>query len=52
MWQKGLNVPLSSSAGRLFDAVASLIEVCQVMSFEGESDMQMDGLLHNPIKKS
>jgi len=35
-----------------FYAVASLIEVCQVMSFEGESDMQMDGLLHNPIKKS
>jgi len=42
MWKKGLNAPLSSSVGRLFDAVASLTDVCQVMSFEGESGMQME----------
>lgn len=42
MWKKGLNAPLSSSMGRLFDAVASLTDVCQVMSFEGESGMQME----------
>jgi len=34
-WKKGLNAPLSSSVGRLFDAVASLLGVCHVMSFEG-----------------
>ena len=44
MWQKGLNAPLSSSVGRLFDAVASLTGVCQVMSFEGESGMRMEEL--------
>jgi len=44
MWQKGLNAPLSSSVGRLFDAVASLTGVCQVMSFEGESGMMMEEL--------
>ena len=41
-WQKGLNAPSSSSAGRLFDAVASLTGVCQVMSFEGESGMLLE----------
>ncbi|CAA6805327.1 MAG: [NiFe] hydrogenase metallocenter assembly protein HypF [uncultured Sulfurovum sp.] len=42
IWQKGLNSPLSSSVGRLFDAVASLTGICQVMSFEGESGMLME----------
>ena len=41
-WQKGLNTPLSSSVGRLFDAVASLLGICQVMSFEGESGMLLE----------
>ena len=44
MWQKGLNAPLSSSVGRLFDAVASLLGICQVMSFEGESGMMLEEL--------
>ena len=41
-WQKGLNAPFSSSAGRIFDAVASLTGVCQTMSFEGESGMLLE----------
>ncbi len=49
MWQKGLNAPLSSSVGRLFDAVASLTGVCQVMSFEGESGMRMEELYDEAI---
>jgi len=43
-WKKGLNAPQSSSVGRLFDAVASLLGVCQVMSFEGESGMMLEEL--------
>ena len=43
-WQKGLNSPLSSSVGRLFDAVASLLGICQIMSFEGESGMLLEEL--------
>ena len=43
-WQKGLNAPLSSSVGRLFDAVASLLGLCHVMSFEGESGMLLEEL--------
>ncbi|MCH9741265.1 MAG: hypothetical protein K0U38_10590 [Epsilonproteobacteria bacterium] len=36
---KNLNAPLSSSVGRLFDAVASLSNVCQRISYEGESGL-------------
>ena len=50
MWQKGLNAPLSSSVGRLFDAVASLTGVCQVMSFEGESGMRLEELYSKRVE--
>ncbi|RLA57523.1 MAG: carbamoyltransferase HypF [Epsilonproteobacteria bacterium] len=43
-WEKGLNAPKSSSVGRLFDAVASLLGICQMMSFEGESAMMLEEL--------
>jgi hydrogenase maturation protein HypF len=42
LWGKGLNSPLSSSVGRLFDAVASLTDISQTISFEGESGMKME----------
>jgi len=42
LWEKGLNSPLSSSVGRLFDAVASLTDISQTISFEGESGMKME----------
>jgi hydrogenase maturation protein HypF len=48
-WQKGLNAPESSSVGRIFDAVASLLGVCQVMSFEGESGMMMEELYDSSV---
>ncbi|MCF6245106.1 MAG: carbamoyltransferase HypF [Sulfurovum sp.] len=48
-WQKGLNAPLSSSVGRLFDAVASLLGVCHVMSFEGESGMLLEELYDTSV---
>ncbi|MCF6245033.1 MAG: carbamoyltransferase HypF [Sulfurovum sp.] len=48
-WKKGLNAPLSSSVGRLFDAVASLLGVCQVMSFEGESGMLLEELYDTSV---
>ena len=49
-WQKGLNAPLSSSVGRLFDAVASLLGICQVMSFEGESGMLLEALYDDSVE--
>jgi hydrogenase maturation protein HypF len=42
MHQQRLNTPLSSSIGRLFDAVAALLGICNRMSFEGQSGMLME----------
>ncbi len=49
MWKKGLNSPISSSVGRLFDAVASLLGVCQVISFEGEIGMLLEELYDSSV---
>jgi hydrogenase maturation protein HypF len=48
-WEKGLNAPKSSSVGRIFDGVASLLGICQVMSFEGESGMLLEELYDDVI---
>lgn len=43
--EKGLNAPLSSSAGRLFDAVAAFCGICaEEQSFEGEAAMGLQAL--------
>jgi hydrogenase maturation protein HypF len=42
MLAKGVNAPVTTSAGRLFDAVASLLGVAQKTSFEGQSAMALE----------
>jgi hydrogenase maturation protein HypF len=42
MIEKGLNAPVTTSAGRLFDAVASLLGIAQKTSFEGQSAMALE----------
>jgi hydrogenase maturation protein HypF len=42
MLKRGINAPLTSSAGRLFDAVAALLGFCQVGSFEGQAAMAVE----------
>ncbi|MFH1374907.1 MAG: carbamoyltransferase HypF [bacterium] len=39
---RGVNAPFTSSAGRLFDAVSSLVGLCHKMSFEGQAAMLLE----------
>jgi len=44
MIDKGVNSPLSSSCGRLFDAVSSLLGICQINTFEGQAAMELEAV--------
>ena len=42
MIERGINAPLTSSVGRLFDAVASIAGVARVSRFEGQAAMLLE----------
>ena len=42
-----LNSPLTSSAGRLFDAVASILDLHQTIEFEGQAAMALEHAIGN-----
>ena len=46
MLQTRFNSPQTSSIGRLFDAVASIIDLCQTISFEGQAAMELEFATH------
>ena len=44
MMEKNLNSPLTSSAGRLFDAVSSLLGLCHRVSYESQAAMVLEAV--------
>jgi len=49
MLANNFNAPLTSSCGRLFDAIASLLGIRQAMSFEGQAAMELEAIARNAI---
>ena len=46
MLHSGINCPMTSSAGRLFDAVSSIVGIRQNTRFEGQAAMELEFALH------
>ena len=44
MWNSDTNTPITTSMGRMFDAVASLLDMVQVLAFEAQSGMRLESL--------
>ena len=49
MLEKPVNAPVTSSAGRFFDAAASLLDLRQRVSFEGQAAMDMEFAVQSGI---
>lgn len=40
--EQGINAPLTSSCGRLFDAVSALLGICEAITFEGQAAIELE----------
>jgi len=52
MAERGINSPLTSSIGRLFDAVAALAGVCEHPTYDGQAAMQLEWALDSDAERA
>jgi len=48
-WERRLNCPQTTAAGRLFDAAAALTGICSHATFEGQGPMLLEALCGNEV---
>jgi hydrogenase maturation protein HypF len=49
--EAGINAPLTSSVGRLFDAVSSLVGCCHSVNYEAQAAIELEALVDRKEKK-
>ena len=49
---RGINSPLTTSLGRIFDAAAALLDLVTDVSYEGEGPMKLESLATGELEKS
>nr|WP_312291464.1 carbamoyltransferase HypF [Clostridium chromiireducens] len=47
MIDKNINCVETSSMGRFFDAVSSILDICQKVTYEGQASMELEALINN-----
>jgi hydrogenase maturation protein HypF len=52
MIDRNINCPLTSGAGRLFDCIASLLNLVQVATFHAEGPMRLESIIRNDCADS
>jgi len=44
--ERKVNVPMTSSTGRVLDAIAAILGICQKRTYDGEPAMRLEGVAH------